>query len=442
MKSAYDARDTTAARQARNAPAAHRRRYGDAQRHHHRLHPALGGGRRLPAAMTIAPPVARASSSRHRDHHRIHRRHPRGIISEHHCASAHRPPCASASSGCSTNKCHGIIPSTKPRRTSLTSSPLPPPLDLVAVDTAISKAPRADYHPVAIVPRSTALPPLPVEATATRTARHRSPWPTGTSAPRIVPPRTSRPPDPVACRRCSTTTRPDQVVARTSPYIAPPAPRSAAPRSATQLSAVSQPPAHAHHAHLARAPSPALHRVHVPWTKTPRSATRLSARRQTRSCHAQTSPRTHAHRRHETKGGDTNERRDDKKQGSARANGRARKERGKPGKAGNWGILHRRWRPHRIDGDEAGIQPTQCIDVHARWASTHDAAMLAWAPDDVRDAAPSTSTDERIRARQRRGEKYQDGSTHATHNATLACAEQSMSSGLYRRPISARIDAR
>ncbi|KAJ6517641.1 hypothetical protein DFH09DRAFT_1428755 [Mycena vulgaris] len=50
--------------------------------------------------------------------------------------------------------------------------------------------------------------------------------------------------------------------------------------------------------------------------------------------------------------------------------------------------------------------------------------------------------DERIRARQHRGEEHQDGNTHATHNVTLACAEQSPSSASHRRPISARIDAR
>ncbi|KAJ6543738.1 hypothetical protein DFH09DRAFT_1390310 [Mycena vulgaris] len=65
-----------------------------------------------------------------------------------------------------------------------------------------------------------------------------------------------------------------------------------------------------------------------------------------------------------------------------------------------------------LEGRIPGAHPLamhKCIDAHARWASARDAAMLAWASDDARDAAPATST-VRGRARQRRGGEHQDGS--------------------------------
>ncbi|KAJ6501406.1 hypothetical protein DFH09DRAFT_1441724 [Mycena vulgaris] len=144
-------------------------------------------------------------------------------------------------------------------------------------------APRANYHPVAIVPRSTRATtaarrghsdpdaavliglaiglhkPFPAVRSPTRTSGYTAQiarrHPRATH--RLL--RTSRPTDrvlvPVRCPRCSITMRPDQAVARIAQYIAPPTP----------------------------------------------------------------SPRRAVSRE-----------------------GRMRKERGKPGKAGNWGIPHRR----------------------------------------------------------------------------------------------------
>ncbi|KAJ6492356.1 hypothetical protein DFH09DRAFT_1453041 [Mycena vulgaris] len=195
-----------------------------------------------------------------------------------------------------------------------------------------------------------ALSPLPVEATATRTAvliglaiGLRKPSPAVRTSGYTAADGPQGPPRHASSPRA----RPAPPSASASPCVTPAArqqrdqtkrsraPRGTSPRPPRVRAALCHKLGRRATASRTRTPStpstcprPSAASGPPSHAKTPRSATRLSALRQTRSCRAQISPRTHAHRRHETNGGDTNERGEEKKQGNARAEGRTRKEQG------------------------------------------------------------------------------------------------------------------
>ncbi|KAJ6492347.1 hypothetical protein DFH09DRAFT_1453018 [Mycena vulgaris] len=361
-----------------------------------------------------------------------------------------------------------------PRPRCLHRSTLPP--------STPPSAPRASYHPVAIVPRSIRA------TTATRrghsnpdaavliglppSARRHTPRQIARRHPRAthrLPAQPDRVRVPTTTRRTKRSRAPPRTLprpprARVAQYCEmvrrATVPRTRTPSIRPLPSAASGPPSHGRRRHAA--PPDCRH------------SDRHEAAAPDIPTHARTSPPRNQRRRHERK-----ERRQEAR--NAGAEGRARKgrETGKPGHSTSslMPTPHRR-RSRNTQGYRRPTQRVQIDTTKTKDEETTEGGLEAKKREGegrqgrsrgrIRWQCTSASTpnprptgkrsrrqtaqgtqrhpqarheDKRIRARQRHDEKYRDGSTHATHNATLMYAEHeqrtasSTDKRAHRRPV-------